>query len=120
MQGATVSEFRRLRYPATEAVGMLGLPRVLAARLTRRLDRTLADCRSGRGSLRDAVREAAALLTSRGWHEARVARTLFAVVVEHARERGWDEQSVVSGSPRAGAVARLVEEWARERCGLAR
>ena len=103
------------RFPISHAIDAVNLPRPLAARLTRALDRALCVRLNGYASLRASMREAAEIIYFQGETTPVVIERLERMVCEHAAERGWTDRSLVTQQPRSADIASLVGQWvARE------
>jgi hypothetical protein len=106
----------RLRPTKTPALEALGLEPELEERFAYYVERALADPRATTPQLRRATEEIALTLWVGGAAGDAVVRTVEDVVLAQARDCGRTTTSVVSGRPRAAALARRLAKWAAVRC----
>lgn len=102
----------------TESVALrtLALDRATEEQFAYYVERMLADPKLTVFPLRETVRTIVALLGLGGLPGELIVDALREAVLGHALECGHTATSVVTGQPRAAAVASRIAKWAVERC----
>jgi hypothetical protein len=94
----------------------LGLDPALEERFAYYVERLLREPRMTSWPLRSTMQDVVLVSRFRGLSGEAIVERVETAVLGHARECGHTATSVVTGKPRALAVARRVAKWAAERC----